>query len=211
MKIKQQAPTTFTTDADGHRLAHVALANNQQRATLYAEDFERLMAAGFSSHWQFTEDGRGGAYPTLCAFTREGQSRKVPVARLIIGAGHGERVRASDGRTLNLRRENLEVYRGAAWFDASDWFPTVEALRAVGLESINRSSTRKRSRRRKAPQETATATPVTPALHAPSATPVVAPRRPQGATTTPQVAHVPRVIDRTALSTRVRQQLAQQQ
>lgn len=194
MKIKQrqQAPTTFTTDADGLRLAHVALANSQQRATLYAEDFERLMAAGFSSYWQYTEDGRGGAYPTLSAFTREGQSRVVPVARLIVGAGHGERVRASDGRTLNLRRENLDLYPGTAWFDASDWFPTVEALREAGIDPVQKKdrakcSARKRSRPSKAPQGA-----------------------PASATMPSPAAPVPRVIDRAGLSVRVREQMTQQ-
>ena len=138
MKIKQQAPTTFTIDADGQRLAHVAMANASQRATLYAEDLERLIAAGFSEHWQYTEDGRGGAYPTLCAFTPSGHGRMVPVARLIAGAGHGERVRANDGNTLNLRSENLSFFAGAAWFNAADWFPNVDALRAAGIEPVQK-------------------------------------------------------------------------
>lgn len=205
-----------TIDADGQRLAHVALANSQQRATLYAEDFERLMAAGFSAHWQYTEDGRGSAYPTVSAYTREGQQRMVPVARLIVGAGHGERVRASDGRTLNLRRENLDVYLGAAWFDASDWFPTVEALRAAGIEPVQRKDRTRRGRHRRAPQAAGTGAPASAMQHAPCTTPAGAPREPLEAIGNPPapmpqvVTHVPRVIDRAALSARVREQMAQQ-
>lgn len=132
-KQKQQAAPEFTTDADGQHIVHVQLANTSQRATLYAEDYRRLMDAGFSRFWQYTEDGRGGAYVTLSAYTRDGHSRVVPVARLLVDAGHGERVRCNDGNTLNLCSENLSTYLGRAWFPAADWFPTTEALRKAGI------------------------------------------------------------------------------
>lgn len=132
-KQKQQPKPEFTTDADGQHIAHVQLANTSQRATLYAEDYQRLISAGFSRFWQYTEDGRGGAYVTLSAYTRDGHSRVVPVGRLLINAGHGERVRCNDGNTLNLRIENLSTYLGRAWFPAADWFPTTEALRKAGI------------------------------------------------------------------------------
>ncbi|GAA0888754.1 hypothetical protein [Rhodanobacter soli] len=151
---KQQAAPEYTTDADGQRLAHVALANSNQRATLYVEDYRRLMDAGFSRHWQYTEDGRGSAYVTLCAYTREGRGRMIPVARLLADAGNGERVRCNDGNTLNLRSENLTTYPGRAWFAASDWFPTTDALRAAGITPAANAAPRRRRKRRSTPLET---------------------------------------------------------
>ena len=143
MKNQQQAAPEYTTDADGQQLVHVALANSNQRATLYAEDYQRLMAAGFSRFWKYTEDGRGSAYVTLNAYTSTGHSRVIPVARLLVDAGHGERVRCNDGNTLNLRTENLSIYLGRAWFDASDWFPTTEALRTAGITPAAKTTPRK--------------------------------------------------------------------
>lgn len=134
MKKMQQAPTTYITDADGQRLAHVALANTDQRATLYAEDLERLLAAGFSRFWKHVRDGRGNAYATLSAYTPEGYMREIPVARLIADAKRRKCVRPNDGNTLNLRLENLSKYHGPARFAAADWYPNVEALRAAGIE-----------------------------------------------------------------------------
>lgn len=182
---KQQAAPEYTTDADGQQLVHVALANSNLRATLYAEDYQRLMDAGFSRHWQYTEDGRGGAYVTLNAYTRNGHSRMIPVARLLAGAGHGERVRCSDGNTLNLRSENLSIYLGRAWFPASDWFPTTEALRKAGIAPTK--TTPRRVQRG----------PVRPA---------VAPQAPAE----PRQPFTPHAVDVAALGQRVRQQMAAQ-
>jgi hypothetical protein len=133
MKRQQQAQPEYTVDADGQRLAHVALANTDRRATLYAEDYQRLIDAGFSPHWQYTGTSHGGAYVTLNAYTGDGYNRSVPVARLLTGAGRGERVRARDGNTLNLRIENLEFHTGRAWFNATDWHPTATAAQAAGV------------------------------------------------------------------------------
>lgn len=108
MKIKQQAPTTFTTDADGQRLAHVALANTDQRATLYAEDLDRLLAAGWSPYWHWCETNGRHHYVLVRAYTPDGtRSRTMTVARLIAGAGKQQRVVYIDGDRANLRRENL--------------------------------------------------------------------------------------------------------
>lgn len=182
---KKQAAPEYTTDADGQHLVHVALANSNQRVTLYAEDYQRLMDAGFSRFWKYTGDGRGSAYVTLNAYTRDGHSRVIPVARLLADAGHGERVRCSDGNTLNLRNENLSIYLGRAWFPASDWFPTTEALRKAGIAPTK--TTPRRAQRG----------PVRPA---------VAPQAP----TEPRKPFVPRVVDVAALGQRVRQQMAAQ-
>ena len=187
MKNQQQAAPEYTTDADGQQLVHVALANSNQRATLYAEDYQRLMAAGFSRFWKYTEDGRGSAYVTLNAYTSAGHSRVIPVARLLVDAGHGERVRCTDGNTLNLRNENLSIYPGRAWFHASDWFPTTEALRAAGIAPAAKTTPRK-------PHSG-----------------VVRPTRNQqtpSAPMTPAAAYTPRTVNIATLGRRVREQIA---
>jgi hypothetical protein len=158
-KHMQQAKPEFTVDEDGQELAHVALANTQQRATLYADDYHRLMAAGFSRFWEYRQDGRGNMYPSLSAYTSDGYLREVTIARLIANAGHGKRVRAIDGNTLNLRTENLEFVPGAVWFSASDWHPTVAALRAAGIEPARGALIgRRRRKSRQSPKEPAKAT-----------------------------------------------------
>lgn len=152
--MKQQATPEHTIDTEGQQLTHVALTNTEERATLYTEDYQRLMDAGFTRFWNYAADGRGHAYPTLNAYTRRGDNREVNVARLIIGAGQGEHARAIDGNSLNLRRENLLLVPGTAWFGAVDWFGNTTMLRAAGLQPTadgeSRSPTRRRSRRNQA-------------------------------------------------------------
>jgi len=112
MKKKQQAAPEFTTDADGQQVVHVALANTDQRATLYVEDYQRWLAAGFSPFWSFASTG--GRFQYVLANTRSpsNSTRTVPVARWIADAGKGQRVSHADGDRLNLRRDNLAVVKG---------------------------------------------------------------------------------------------------
>jgi len=130
MKKKQQATPEYTTTADGQLLVHVALANTDQRATMYAEDFQRWLAAGFSAFWSFTSTG--GRFQYVLANTRSpsNSTRTVPVARWIADAQKGQRVRYADGDRLNLRRENLTAVKGgggaktaAAWLKPNDGTP----------------------------------------------------------------------------------------
>lgn len=215
-KYKQQAAPEFTTDVDGQEVVHVPLANSQQRATLYAEDYRRLMAAGFSRFWKYIQTGNGHAYPALNAYTSDGHNREVTVARLITGAGRGQRVRTVDGNPLNLRTDNLEFVPGVAWLSASDWYPTAEALRAAGIELAGKASSSPRPRRRPAkPSENRTVSPQAPvgnrAEHPPVATPVARPPLP-AAPVTPPKPFTPRVIDRAALSSlsaRVQEKVAE--
>lgn len=204
MKRKQQEQPEFTIDADGQRLAHVALANTDLRATLYAEDYRRLMNAGFSPHWQYAGTSHGNAYVTLNAYTSDGYNRAVPVARLLTAAGHGERVRARDGNTLNLRAENLEFYMGRAWFNADDWHPTAAAAQAAGV-TMKRKPRLAPARALKASSETAQMTkskrscrPVRPAV---TAGRLQAPHEPARE-------YTPHVRDTAATSARVRAMLA---
>jgi len=137
-KTKQQAAPEFITDADGQRLALVSLAHTGQRATLYAEDYRRLMDAGFSPFWNLTADGRGNAYPALGAYTAQGHYRMVTVARLLEAPGAGKRVRCADGNNLNLRTENRELEDAPVRRSAADWYPNVTALRVAGIEPVKR-------------------------------------------------------------------------
>ena len=183
MKKQQQVTPEFITDTNGQLVALVPLTNSQRRATLYAEDYQWLIDAGFSRLWKCTEDGRGSAYVTVNAYTRDGYSRVIPVARLIVNAGHGQRVRHNDGNTLNLRTENLSIFLGRSWFDASNWFPTAEALRAAGIDPAHKTKHSSRCQRK--------------------------PADVQQVTTDPARTYTPRVVDRAALAARVREQMTQ--
>lgn len=112
MQRKQQAAPEFTTDADGQELAHIALANTDRRATLYAEDFQRLMDAGWSPHWSLTNTGWRFAYVLAHACNPMNRSRSITLARLIAQAAKGQRVTYADGDRTNLRRDNLRIVKG---------------------------------------------------------------------------------------------------
>lgn len=113
-KQKQAASTEFTTDADGQQLVHVALANTDRRATLYAEDYDRILAAGFSPCWSITSTGGRFEYVLVAARSPANGKRSLTVARLVAEAGKGQRVGYSDNDRLNLRRDNLTINQGPA-------------------------------------------------------------------------------------------------
>lgn len=112
MKKMQQAQPEFTTDADGQQLAHVALANTGQRATLYAEDHAWLMGEGWSPYWSLTNTGGRHDYVLANARGPRNNPRTVTVARLIAQAAKGQRVTYADGDHTNLRRDNLRIVKG---------------------------------------------------------------------------------------------------
>lgn len=117
-KYKQQAPTIYTTDSDGRRLAHVALAETARRATLYAEDLERVLAAGWSPFWSYTSTDKTTPrrrYVLVQGYNANGRRRSLTVARLVAEVSKGQRVKYADGDRLNLRRENLLIKKGGAW------------------------------------------------------------------------------------------------
>lgn len=199
MKHRQQAAPEFTTDADGQELAHVALANTDRRATLYAEDYQRLMANGFSPFWALTGmSKRGRQYPSLYAYTAQGHNRAIMVARLITCAPQGQRVEPRDGDALNMRAENLELVTGTARFAAADWHPTAAAAYAVG--AAVRHKPRARGTR-------AAETQTRPKLRCRPVRPTESTENPK-APHEPAAAYTPRTLDRTALSARVRETLA---
>jgi len=194
-KQKQQTAPEFTTDADGQQLVHVALANSNQRATLYAEDYQRMMAAGFTRHWQHAKDGRGNAYATLGAYNPEGVDCLVFVARLITQAKAGQSVRYADGNPLNLRTENLKLMKGTARYSATDWCPNATALLDAG-RPLKASAWREGSR---PPRKTHSA-PTRPTETQQTPTAPAELRQP----------FAPRVVDMAALGQRVRRQMAAQ-
>lgn len=112
MKKMQQAQPEFTTDADGQQLAHVALANTNKRATLYAEDHAWLMAKGWSPYWSLTNTGGRHDYVLANARGPRDTPRTITIARLIAQAAKGQRVTYADGDRTNLRRDNLVVVKG---------------------------------------------------------------------------------------------------
>ncbi len=113
-KHRQQAAPEFTTDADGNRLAHIALAHTHERATLHAEDYERVLAQGFSPFWAIASTGGRHRYVLVQARSPSNVGRSLTVARLVAQAGKGKRVGYADGDRLNLCRENLVLVEGPA-------------------------------------------------------------------------------------------------
>lgn len=199
MNLRQQAAPEYTTDQDGQRLAHVELANTDHRATLYAEDYQRLIAAGFSSCWSLTDVGRGLRYVLCSARTltpgRKGR-RSMTVARLVAEAGRGQQVRYLDGNRLNLRRENLAFEQGPARVGAAAVPPNL----AAALKAAESPATQQPA----ATSTTDTAPPRKPRCH-PVRPPESAVNPP--APSEPATAYTARVIDLAALSARVRTQV----
>jgi hypothetical protein len=183
MKQKQQALPEFTIDVEGRELAHVALANSNRRATLYAEDYRRLIDAGFSRHWSLTGTSRRGRmYPTLYAYDADGRDRAVTVARLILDAPRGRRVEPIDGDALNMRGDNLEQVRGAATFGAADWYPSAAAARAANGAQETEPRKAHEAHGKSAQDE----------------------KRKSPPPNEPAAPYMPRVVDRAALSARVK-------
>jgi hypothetical protein len=142
-KQKQQAAPEFTTDADGQQLVHAALANTDRRATLYAEDYERILAMGFSPCWSITSTGGRFEYVLVAARSTANGKRSLTVARLVAEAGKGQRVGYLDGDRLNLRRDNLTINQGPAK-SAAEWLlprvPTASTPAAGEPERLQTST-----------------------------------------------------------------------
>jgi hypothetical protein len=96
-----------TTAADGSPIVLVPVRGGALPATVDAEDFDRLVAVGISPMWLFNKARQGKAYVRAGHPRQEATGGLVTIARLIMEAPAGNRVRYWDGDTLNLRRENL--------------------------------------------------------------------------------------------------------
>lgn len=112
-KLRQPAPE-YTIDPQGNRLVHLPLANTSERATLYAEDYERMVADGYSARWAIASTGGHHKYVLVNARSPGNGKRSLTVARLVAQAGRGQIVGYADGDRLNLRRDNLRVHEGRA-------------------------------------------------------------------------------------------------
>lgn len=135
-KIKHRAPIIFTTDSEGRCLAHVALAETNQRTTLYAEDLERILAEGWSPFWSYTSTNKTAPhrkYVLVHAIGANGRRRSLTVARLIAKASKGQRVKYADGDRLNLCPENLLVKKGGAWMPLESLRPRMGAQREAAV------------------------------------------------------------------------------
>ena len=95
----------FTIDRDGREIVLVPLANHNEPAKLFTEDWDRLMRAKISPHW--TLNGANGFPYVRCGVRRAG--RLDTVARLILRAGAGQVVGYCSEDRLNLRRDNLRI------------------------------------------------------------------------------------------------------
>ncbi|MBH1833096.1 hypothetical protein I5W42_16740 [Stenotrophomonas maltophilia] len=106
----------------GVEVAEVPLANNRGTAILYAEDYRRIVDAGYSPDWCVTV----GANATPYVATRDGR-RTTIAARLVAHAMPGTRIRYVDGDRFNLRWNNLLVTEGPSKKDARILMETFEA------------------------------------------------------------------------------------
>ncbi len=101
-KTPSRQPETFT-DTDGVARCRVPLARGGY-AVLDLEDMHAIAAARITWNWYANRHGY-----VVTNVPRQGV---CSVARLIVGAGDGERVTFADGDKLNLRRANLRVNEG---------------------------------------------------------------------------------------------------
>ncbi|HFF6212255.1 MULTISPECIES: hypothetical protein [Stenotrophomonas] len=107
---------------EGHEVAEVPLANGRGTASLYAEDYRRIIADGYHPDWCVTV----GANATPYVATRGGR-RTTIAARLVACAMPGNRVRYVDGDRFNLRWNNLLVTEGPSKQDARNIVEIFEA------------------------------------------------------------------------------------
>jgi hypothetical protein len=103
-------PVVHLLDRDGTPIVRVPLPCGDV-ATLCADDFDALTAAGVSPNWTLNANGqRSAAYVRVAMPGKRGSL--VTVARLIAGAAPGAEVSYRDRNPLNLRRGNLIVSGG---------------------------------------------------------------------------------------------------
>jgi HNH endonuclease len=113
MTRKQRTPT-HARDTDLREIVLVPLANHSKPAKIFREDFEALLAAGYSSAWTFNAADSAGTrrYVRCGVWARRGNL--AIVARLILSSPKGRVVKHRDGDRLNLRRDNLFLAEGRA-------------------------------------------------------------------------------------------------
>jgi len=109
-------PTRVIRGADpcGRPIVRVQLARLPGIfATVDADDYDSWVAAGLSTNWYLNASGSGSSSRLMFSLTTAAGSM-AGVARYLLRAGAGERVRYLDGDRLNLRRSNLGLTQGYA-------------------------------------------------------------------------------------------------
>lgn len=95
---------TITTIEAGREVVGVKLGNHPDRAWLFREDYDVIVARFGCSAWFVNKNGHGQQYVRL----RDSKIKNLrSLARQIMGEAPRTAVRHNDGNTLNLRRENL--------------------------------------------------------------------------------------------------------
>ncbi|NII11548.1 hypothetical protein [Oleiagrimonas sp. C23AA] len=119
---------TVTTDEDGNEIAQVLCTSSDHPVVLELAVLRRLQKQGWTDRWACASDGHGNRYVVTYCRDIEGRTSVTTVARLVVGAEKGQRVRYRDGNRLNLRRENLYVEKGPARMAAHARPPRVGVL-----------------------------------------------------------------------------------
>ena len=89
-------------------MVKVALSNRRGLyATVDATTFDAWVASGGTTRWIVNGDGRGRQY--VRCYKRGVAGELALVARLLVGAGRGDRISYANGDRLDLRAENLTV------------------------------------------------------------------------------------------------------
>lgn len=101
MTIKPLRTPIRSTDRDGKAVLLVPLANSDKVAKVFPEDYDRLIARGFSPNW---------CWNVRTVKVSDWKHNTPRVARLIMDVeGPAFHVRHRDGDPLNIRRDNLIV------------------------------------------------------------------------------------------------------
>jgi hypothetical protein len=88
--------THFMSEDGETPLVSVPLSNIEKDVILFEGDFNELISRGLDPRWKLTSG---------LVYTRG--EKKISIARLIVDAKKGDKVKHQDGNPLNLKRDNL--------------------------------------------------------------------------------------------------------
>jgi hypothetical protein len=129
-KTNPLRPVRYFTDSDGMHCALVPLPNGDH-ATIYADDYARIIEGGASSNWQLNYNGSPRNNRGYVKAELPGRDLRT-VARLVMQTRYAQQVKYRDGNPLNLRRSNLVVVSGGkAHKDCKD-LPSTRDVAAEG-------------------------------------------------------------------------------
>lgn len=129
------APSTYPTfaNAASRDVVHVPLSPaGRGTATVYRDDYERLMAMGVGKRWFLVKNGGGQSY--VRAYLRTATGRQITVARLILDAGRGEVVNYRKGDRTDLRSDMIFAERGYAKRDDAGLLREFRASEAEAVQ-----------------------------------------------------------------------------